>query len=129
MNLFTNCLRGDKRPASFSAGHRYQFRSDRRMVTMHLTVSLLNFVLVAFRVTQCTPTRAKSKVAISCVIPNEVQAGICVPSSDCPAFQRINDIGGLSSVGRISFLRELYCDIDAEQYGVCCPRNSVVSYR
>uniref|UniRef100_A0A1Q3FIM0 CLIP domain-containing serine protease n=1 Tax=Culex tarsalis TaxID=7177 RepID=A0A1Q3FIM0_CULTA len=96
---------------------------------MHPTASLVIVVLVAFRVIQCSLSTTRPKVAVSCVIPNEVQAGICVPPGDCPAFQRINEIGELSSTGRISFLRELYCDIDADQSGVCCPRNSLLSYR
>ncbi|XP_058453441.1 CLIP domain-containing serine protease B8-like [Malaya genurostris] len=74
------------------------------------------------------------EVTTLCSIPNEDQQGVCRPPEECRAYGAINDPASLSSVGRLSFLKQVQCNATAsiglEQIavgGVCCPRSG--SYR
>ncbi|XP_058812859.1 CLIP domain-containing serine protease B8-like [Topomyia yanbarensis] len=61
-------------------------------------------------------------ITTTCQIPNEFQPGTCQALDECSAYQRINDVGSLTSVGRVSFLRRLQCTGLAEEK-ICCPRS------
>ncbi|XP_055525722.1 CLIP domain-containing serine protease B8-like [Wyeomyia smithii] len=69
------------------------------------------------------------EVTTLCSIPNEPQQGTCTAPGDCEAYGAINDPSNLSSVGRLSFLKQIQCNatmnLGSEQMlvgGVCCPR-------
>ncbi|XP_053687810.1 CLIP domain-containing serine protease B8-like [Sabethes cyaneus] len=61
-------------------------------------------------------------ITTSCAIPNEASRGTCVSPEHCSAYQRINDVGSLSSIGRLSFLRRLQCT-GMDEGNICCPRS------
>lgn len=75
-------------------------------------------------------------VTTLCNIPNENgQQGICTDPDDCPAYAAINDPADLASVGRLSFLKAIQCNVstpttssgggDSNEVGggICCPRS------
>uniref|UniRef100_A0A8D8FXI8 CLIP domain-containing serine protease n=1 Tax=Culex pipiens TaxID=7175 RepID=A0A8D8FXI8_CULPI len=73
-------------------------------------------------------------VTTLCNIPNEPgQKGTCSDPDDCPAYAAINDPASLSSVGRLSFLKAIQCNVSASTSapgsavggggGICCPRS------
>lgn len=57
----------------------------------------------------------------SCSIPNESSDGICIPPSECLAFQQINNPSQRLSIGRISFIGALQCSSDNQSL-ICCPQ-------
>lgn len=72
-------------------------------------------------------------VTTLCNIPNEPdQQGICSDPDDCPAYAAINDPASLASVGRLSFLKAIQCNVSTSSGasstnvgggGICCPRS------
>lgn len=60
-------------------------------------------------------------VAAQCSIPNESRKGTCRLPTECPAYSTINNPEELSSVGRLSFLKQIQCSATGN-VGVCCPR-------
>ncbi|XP_053682110.1 CLIP domain-containing serine protease B8-like [Sabethes cyaneus] len=71
------------------------------------------------------------EVTTVCSIPNESQQGTCKAPDDCEAYGAINDPSNLSSVGRLSFLKQIQCNatvsVGTDQMivgGVCCPRTA-----
>ncbi|XP_055612830.1 transmembrane protease serine 9-like [Uranotaenia lowii] len=73
------------------------------------------------------------EVAQSCTIPNELQKGVCAKPQNCPAYTVISDHTDLSSVGRVSFIKQIQCNRSSEPENtraalpadgtVCCPRS------
>lgn len=62
------------------------------------------------------------EVTTVCNIPNESHKGTCQAPDGCPAYTAINDPADLSSVGRLSFLKQVQCNGTVSGQ-ICCPRN------
>lgn len=68
-------------------------------------------------------------VITHCTIPNENQQGVCRAPEDCPAYKAINGPEEVSSVGRLSFLKQVQCNVSGSEQvelapsgSICCPR-------
>ncbi|XP_058453454.1 CLIP domain-containing serine protease B8-like [Malaya genurostris] len=84
-----------------------------------LVLFVVHFVATSAFASQAYPVW---DITTNCPIPNEVHSGACQSPDECTAYQRINDVGSLATVGRISFLRRLQCT-GAEDGKICCPRS------